>query len=441
MRLDRLSLCLLIGIAGSSWARAQNETEKMIRGLPYDRAKLLEEVSDGRPRVFGDGGRSDGGEGGARAPLPSLDASDIALVLPLDAQGYLGEVANAFLEGFAQSAERYGDVFTLETYRTDGAPASAELAYRQAVADGARFVVGPLLRSSVELVAGLEAEETVPTLLLQDAPRRTFAGQIGALPLYSYPLGAEAEVEQFGALAVAEHPRRDIYILAQPGALGRRLVAMFSRRWTPRPAYALRVRTVANAEAWLALHKELRELLDDTKDKDGGAPREEAHPPAVFVAGDAEFASQARASVPTALPVYVLASSAGGLDGSGRSLLGLSGVRYFEMPYVLGVQRTERPMLAADYARGIGAGLQRYLAAGADAYSIVRSSPRWGAAAAWRFAGLSGTIVLRDGRFVRSGVPLEIDEGLLTPLDSLAEQAGFIPAAEACGADAADCEL
>nr|MBF2734659.1 penicillin-binding protein activator [Betaproteobacteria bacterium AqS2] len=363
-------------------------------------------------------------------------------VLPLDAEGYLGEVANAFLEGFAQSAERYGDVFTLETYRTDGAPASAELAYRQAVADGARFVVGPLLRSSVELVTALEEAETVPTLLLQDTPRPTFAGQLGALPLYTYPLGAEAEVEQFGALAVAEHPRRDIYILAQPGGLGRRLVAMFSRRWTPQPAaYALRVRTVTNAEAWIELHKELRDLLDDTKAADDGGPREKIHPPAVFVAGDAEFASQARASVPTALPVYVLASSAGGLDGSGRSLLGLSGVRYFEMPYVLELQRGGQPQLAADYARGIAAGLQRYLAAGADAYSIVRRSPYWGGARSWSYAGLSGTIVLRDGRFIRSGVPLEIDEGLLTPLDSLAEQAGFIPAAEACGADVADCEL
>ena len=436
MRLDHLSLCLLIGILGNSWAFAQSETEKMIRGLPYDRDKLLEEVTDGRPRIFGD---SDGAA--TRAPLPSLDASDIALVLPLDAQGYLGEVANAFLEGFAQSAERYGDIFTLETYRTDGAPASAELAYRQAVADGARFVVGPLLRSSVELIAALEAQETVPTMLLQDVARPIFAGQIGALPLYSYPLGAEAEVEQFRVLALAEHPRRDIYILAQPSGLGRRLVGMFSRRWSPGPDYALRVRTVTNAEAWLALHKELRELIDDGKKEDKDAPREEIHPPAVFVAGDAEFASQARASVPTALPVYVLASSAGGLDGSGRSLLGLSGVRYFEMPYVLGVQATERPLLAADYARGLGTGLQRYLAAGADAYSIVRSYPRWGAGGAWRFAGLSGNIVLRDGRFVRSGVPLEIDEGLLTPLDSLAEDAGFVPAEQACGPDAADCEL
>ena len=440
MRLIHLCLGLFLAILGNP-ARAQSETEKMLQGLPYDRDKLLGEVEDTPGQLF----NRPGG-----APVrPSLDASDIALILPLDAEGYLGEVANAFLEGFAQSAESYGDIFTLETYRTAGTPASALEAYEQAVADGARFIVGPLLRSSVKLIADLPDEEVVPTILLQEPPERTFAGQLGARPLYSYALGADAEIGQFTGLAVSQYPKRDVFVLVQPAPLGKRLADMFGQQWQQVPDHALRLRRVENAEAWLALHKELRGQIElpeeEEKGEEQSAPvteeEDELYPPAVFVAGDSEFASQARAHVPSALPVYMLANFAGGLDASGRSLLGLSGVRYFEMPYVLDVRQPEQELPAQDYARALDAGLQRYVAAGADAYSIVRSYPDWGALGVWRFTGMSGTLQLQTGRFVRSGLPLEIEDGLLTPLKNLAEGSGFVSAAEGCEPPATACEL
>lgn len=384
-----------------------SEFDKMLLGLPYDRQSLLDEVQELEP----------GEAGGINEAIVRFETSNIALILPLDAPGYLGEVSNTFLEGFIQSAEAEGARFTLETYRTDGDPQSGLVAYRQAVRDGAGLVVGPLLRSSVERVAQLPAEFTVPTILLQEPEERIHAGQLGAPLLYSFPLGGEPEIVQFASELSRETGIREVFVLAENSPLGDRLVRTFENAWRLKGNPPAKVRRVVSEESWIGIHEELRASLED--EEEGGEATglvpvylAELRNVSVFAAGGPEFASQARANVPSALAVYVMAVIHSGLDRSGRNLLGLDGIRFFEMPYVL-KQRGGEDQVASRYARELPVDLQRYLAAGIDSYRLASAFPLWGRLVLWRMDGSTGAVALDDGRFLREGVLLELADGVL----------------------------
>ena len=413
-----MAACLLV----ASTALGQNvqpksEFDKMLLDLPYDKRKLLDEVQE-----------IERGESGSPSEaIAQFEASNIALILPLDAPGYLGEVSSIFLEGFIKSAEAEGARFTLETYRTDGDPQSGLAAYRQAVRDGAGMVVGPLLRSSVGQVSELTADLTVPTILLQEPQERIHAGQLGAPLLYSFPLGGEPEVVQFANELSGELGLREVFVIAEGSPLGDRLVSTFENAWRFKGNPPANIRTVTSEESWISIHEELRKSLlsgsDSGAEATGLVPVYLAEPKhvAVFAAGGPEFASQARANVPSALAVYVMAVIHADLDRSGRNLLGLDGIRFFEMPYLL-----ERPdgqgKVAERFARSLPLDLQRYLAAGIDAYRIASAFPEWGRLVSWNMQGSTGRVELVDGRFLREGVLLELSEGTLVRVHPEPEQ-------------------
>ncbi|HMM68373.1 MAG TPA: penicillin-binding protein activator [Dokdonella sp.] len=73
----------------------------------------------------------------------------VAILLPLS--GQVAGVAQSVLDGFyaAYFADDDGNRPQLRTYDAGGTPQTALAAYNQAVADGAGFVVGPLLREAV----------------------------------------------------------------------------------------------------------------------------------------------------------------------------------------------------------------------------------------------------------------------------------------------------
>lgn len=290
----------------------QSEFDKMLEGKPFDSEKLLRELPQDEQQNARINSPSNG-----EAPV-LVGNPTISMVLPLDAPGLIGDAAAAFLEGFASAAETDGLYLSLETYRTDGQPGSGLEAYRQAVANGAGIVVGPLIRSAVEQVASLPAQSTVPTLLLQLPARDTHAGQIGAPPLYVFPLGGEAEIIQFGQL-IRDADYTAIHVVVENSPLGSRLARAFDFH---RPRYRRVIpnsHRIVNAESWNNIHVELRELIGET-----------AEGVAVFAAGTAEFVSQARANIPGAIPIYTLATTQEGLGGGGRNLLNLDGLRFLK---------------------------------------------------------------------------------------------------------------
>lgn len=413
----------------------------MLLGLPFDEQKLIDETSDEKGAAFNP----------LASPLARFASSGMALILPLDATGALVDVADAFLEGFIAAAEEEGEVSSLEIYRTDGEVASELQAYRQAINDGAGIIIGPLLRTSVERVAALPGRVAIPTILLQDAGQRTFAGQEGASLLYSFPLGAEPEIIQFATQAIGLANQREVFVLAENSALGERLSRSVQRVWRELGARPVQVRKILSPESWVEIHNELREFLIteferlEALKEEGVAvelPATEALevqplPPAVFAAGGSEFISQVRANVPSALPIHILAAVEADLAKSGRSSLALDGIRLFQMPYLLELEARRTSLVGESYARSLPPDLRRYFVFGLDAYAIADAFPAWGPTDFWSRAGASGAIFLDNGVFLREGVPLEIVSGVVTRL-SVAAPADEV---SACIDDLAKCGL
>jgi len=155
------------------------------------------------------------------ADLRALQAypEQLALLLPLSGrQQAAGEaVREGFLAAFFALAGP-DQALTVRTYDTSAVPAAA--AYRRAVAEGADFIVGPLLKESVsEVAAGeLPAGTLVLNYLPDDWP--TPPG------LYQFALAPEDEARQAAQRAVRQGQLRAI-ALAPDNDWGRRVLGSF----------------------------------------------------------------------------------------------------------------------------------------------------------------------------------------------------------------------
>lgn len=144
----------------------------------------------------------------------------IALLLPLTGPlaGPGGAVKDGFMAGYDASPSR--KEVGVRVYDTNSGNVSS--LYEQALAEGADYVVGPLSKSDVTMVASMT--HPVPTLLLNDLEGRTKdnAWQFGLSP------GNEAR--QVAAKARKRGLTRAL-IIAPTGAWGADVVKAFSSQW------------------------------------------------------------------------------------------------------------------------------------------------------------------------------------------------------------------
>lgn len=155
----------------------------------------------------------------------SAGVREIALLLPLT--GRFEAAAAAVRDGFMAAHFRHPDPALrprVRVYDTGGDPANAPAAYREAVTNGADFVIGPLQRESVaELAASGELE--VPVLALNtlehgDAPRA----------MYQFGLVPEDEAMQIADRAALEGYLHAI-TLVPDNDLGLRMLRAFTDRF------------------------------------------------------------------------------------------------------------------------------------------------------------------------------------------------------------------
>ena len=343
--------------------------------------------------MFAPGGRPAGIDRG----LSGYDS--LALILPLDAEGLVGEAAAAFLRGYEEAAETAGIRTALDIYSTDGRVVSGLAAYRQAVEEGIGIVVAAMVRGVADRIVELEAGQRSFSLLLQlpDDPDHA------AERTYFFPLGAEVEAAQF--VRDVTFGFEKTYVLIEPSLFGRRLLDTVRGEWGQRDASGLIERQMINDDAWREVHNELRLFLEhDEEEEEAGIELPELPPPpAVFAAGSRPFANRARLNVPSAIEVYVPASTFTGLRQRASSRLVASrGMRFFEMPLLLADEagKAERPRTSR-IAR-------RFYAAGRDLFAILAAAPIWSSENYWQGEGATGMIHLRGRSFVREGVLVEV---------------------------------
>lgn len=153
----------------------------------------------------------------------STRPANIALLLPLT--GRFSSAAEAALDGifaaYYQDPQR--DAITVRIYDIGEKPEQALLSYQQAVEEGAEFVIGPLDKAAVTVLAS-EPELPVPTLALN------YAESTDNLNLYQFALAPEDEAWEVAERAWLEGYRQAA-IMVPDSSLGERLKRAFATHW------------------------------------------------------------------------------------------------------------------------------------------------------------------------------------------------------------------
>lgn len=315
------------------------------------------------------------------AETPPAPVPHIALLLPLSAGPFVAH-AQAVRDGFIAAARAQGNVaLPLRVYAATDDSTVALAGYRQAVAGGARIVVGPLTRSSVSALAATNLIP-VPTLAL-NAPEGG-----GDLPvrLYALSLQIDAEARLVARLAYDEGRRR-AYTVAGTDVLSRRMNEAFVEEFTRLGGVHADSQIYAGGE--LAGLERYRASIAASKAD------------AVFLALDAERGRAVRPYLGS-LPVYATSQIYPGRRGD-LTYFELDDVRFVGMPWLLQPDHAAvivypRPDYGADVD------LQRLYALGIDAFRVAHEMLQGRAGIA--LDGVTGGLELGPGRVFRRSLPV-----------------------------------
>ena len=159
------------------------------------------------------------------APVPDRYAPHIALILPLKSTSApLVSSATAVQQGFLAAAKIQPRDFPVRVYSSADESKDAVEIYRQAIANGAVSVAGPLTRSGVSLLAAYP-NVSVPTLGLNISEQKTESKK-----LYFFALLPETEARQIAQLAFA-NMFHDATIVNSGTVLSKRLALAFADEW------------------------------------------------------------------------------------------------------------------------------------------------------------------------------------------------------------------
>jgi outer membrane PBP1 activator LpoA protein len=351
----------------------------------------------------------------------------IALLLPLT--GNNASAGNAIKNGFfgayfsavsGLESEQQIHVYDVNEFGGSG------IAYRQAVADGAEFVVGPLLRSSVADLA-TEMILPVPVLTLNyistdlNAPRG----------FYQFALSPEDEAASAAARAISDGQTKAI-ALVPANDWGRRVLTSFATEFEAlggtlldyknyEPVvqdFAFEIEGLMSISQSVQRYQRLRANIGGPLQFD---PRRRQDVDFVFLAADAKagrlIKSQLKFHYSGDLPVYST-SFIYSLDG--RSDADLNGVMFAETPWVISPPAwiSDYPDLYATFWPAEKR-LTRLHAMGYDAYHLVGGLHAANETPMDEIIGATGRLYLDvDGRIHRKLAWARFDQGRPVPLPS-----------------------
>jgi len=305
-------------------------------------------------------------------------ARHIAVLLPLS--GAAADSAMAIRDGIM--AAYYQDTLEqpeLRFYDTGGNAQMLWSIYQDAVQEGAEFVIGPLLKDSIQQLAR-SGDLPVPVLALNQTSNRR-----SGLPLYQYGLAPEDEARQVAEKMINDG-RRQVIALVPDTAWGSRVLAAFQQQFISLGGeiltsgqYASKsadfkspIQRTLNLDASKNRHRALQRLLGEKLDFE---PRRRQDVDAIFVLA---FPRQARQLKPQLrfhhagdLPVYstshvFAASPDPSLDRD------MDGLFFCDIPWVLdyeGRWSEQREQLLSVWPIR-SQRFQRLFALGYDAYQV-----------------------------------------------------------------------
>ena len=359
----------------------------------------------------------------------------IALILPLtgNAAAVGNAVQNGFLGAYFATASGLEDRQNVRVYDVN-AEGGATAAYSQAVADGAEFVVGPLLQSDVNALAN-DILVPVPVLTLNYLPEESLAPP----GLYQFGLLPEDEAMSAAQRALQDGHKHGV-VLAPNNPWGRRLLTSFVREfegldgvlldyrmYTPnKQDFSDEIETLMGLSGSVQRYVRLRANLGTNLQFD---PRRRQDTDFIFLATDAPtgrlLKSQLKFHYSGDIPVYST-SSVNALDG--RSNADLNGVMFADTPWVIDPQPwIEQLPTQFDEFWPSERRLARLHAMGYDAYNLIASlyAARGGTMA--EIDGATGTLFLdANGRVHRKLAWAQFQGGEVVALPSVEDIGGPI---------------
>jgi len=350
-------------------------------------------------------------------PLPPADkfAPHIALILPLrSASSYLALSANTVQQGFLAAANTHVRELPVRVYSCADESRDVIENYRQAIANGALAVAGPLTRPGVAQLAGYSGI-TVPTLALNLTEQKPESNK-----LYFFGLIPETESRQIAQLAFAAK-LRDATIINTGTPLSKRLSIAFADEWkklggkiTAEILY--KENDDANVLANLPTAPWLVEpvlpppitVISESGEVTSVAPKRLGPPPVApgnvaFLASDNNMARLIRPYLNPSLPVYGT-SQLFNIQSDTLTNYDLNDIRFVDMPWLLQPDHAA-VMIYPKSATALDTDKERLYAFGIDAYRLLnillnnklRSLP---------LDGVTGRIRMTDtNQFQRDAVP------------------------------------
>ena len=359
----------------------------------------------------------------------------IALLLPLsgNASSAGKAIQNGFLGAYFATASGLDDRQVVRIYDVNS-EGGASAAYATAVADGAEFVVGPLLKRSVTELAN-DILVPVPVLTLNYLADDTLAPP----GLYQFALAPEDEAMSAAQRALGDGHEQGVALVPN-NEWGRRLLTSFATEFEGMGGRVLDYRTYTPGNQDFS--NEIENLMGLTgsvrryqrlRANIGGAlqfdPRRRQDTEFIFLATDAPagrlLKAQLKFHYSGDIPVYST-SSVNSLDG--RSNADMNGIMFADTPWVIDPQPwiAHLPAQFAEYWPEERR-LARLHAMGYDAYNLIASlyAARGGSMA--ELDGATGTLFLdANGRVHRRLAWAQFQRGEVVAMPDLLDAGGPI---------------
>jgi len=359
----------------------------------------------------------------------------IALLLPLSGRTAPAGIAiqNGFMGAYFSTVAGLDDPQTVRIYDV-GKEGGASAAYATAVADGAEFVIGPLLKNNVVALAN-DILVPVPVLTLNYLPENTLAPP----GLYQFALAPEDEARSAAVRALADGHTRAIALVPN-NDWGRRVLTSFStefealggtlldyRSYTPgNPDYSNTIEDLMALSGSVRRYQRLRANIGGPLQFD---PRRRQDSEFIFLAANAPagrlLKSQLKFHYSGDLPVYST-SSIYAMDG--RSNSDLNGIMFADTPWIVAPQSwiDHLPSLFSEYwpeERRMG----RLHAMGYDAYQLIASLYAAHSGSMMEVDGATGKLHLdADGRVRRKLAWAQFQRGKPVALPEIENAGGPI---------------
>lgn len=336
----------------------------------------------------------------------------IALLLPQD--GQLASVARALRDGFLAAhyqAQQAGlnppEVLLYDSSRLS----SLDDFYRQAQADGAQLVVGPLEKP---LVKQLSERPQLPLTTL--ALNYSDAGHEAPAQLFQFGLAAEDEAREVARRAWADGMRSAVALVPR-GEWGNRVLAAFQQSWQAAGGNLI---AAEHVDQPVELAQQIADLLQ-LRQSEARAKRLQntlgtqlAALPArrqdidfIFLAATPQQAQQIKPTLAFQyagdLPVYATSHLYSGGQNPAQ-YQDLEGIRFCETPWLLDANDPLRQQVGQQWPQATGS-LGRLYAMGVDAFRLAPRLSQLKALPESRVEGLSGNLSLNQAQRIERQLP------------------------------------